>query len=147
MNTMDNLMDAMKVYLSTNFSFYLKLHFFHWNVEGSDFPQYHELFEKLYNEVWEAHDSIAEHIRALQGYAPGSLSRYSEMTLVKDQVDTLPAQQMIKMALTDNAIVLAAIKSAYDAAEAAGEIGLSNFLQDRTDIHKKHAWMLRATSK
>jgi len=144
---MANLMDAMKVYLATNFSFYLKLHFFHWNIEGSDFPQYHGFLDTLYNEVWEAHDAIAEHIRAIEGYAPGSLSRYLDMTKIKDQVEPIPAPEMIKMALADNNILLAAIKTAYDAAEAAGEIGLSNFLQDRTDIHKKHGWMLRATSK
>jgi len=144
---MANLMDAMKVYLATNFSFYLKLHFFHWNIEGSDFPQYHGFLDTLYNEVWEAHDAIAEHIRAIQGYAPGSLSRYSDLTLIADQVDPIPAQDMIKMALADNDTVLRAIRAAYDAANAADEIGLSNFLQDRTDIHKKHGWMLRATSK
>lgn len=144
---MNKLMDAMKVYLATNFSFYLKLHFFHWNIEGSDFPQYHAFLDTLYNEVWEAHDAIAEHIRAIQGYAPGSLSRYSDLTLITDQVDPIPAQDMIKMALADNDTVLRAIRAAYDAANAADEIGLSNFLQDRTDIHKKHGWMLRATSK
>jgi starvation-inducible DNA-binding protein len=141
------LMDAMKVYLATNFTFYLKLHFFHWNIEGSDFPQYHKFLEKLYEEVFEAHDTIAEHIRALQGYAPGSLSRYAQLTEIKDQVDTLPAQLMIKMAMADNEIVLKTIRNAYNLAEAAGEIGVSNFLQDRYDVHTKHGWMLRATSK
>ena len=144
---MANLMDAMKVYLATNFSFYLKLHFFHWNVEGPEFPQYHEFLQKLYEEVFEAHDAIAEHIRAIEGYAPGSLIRYLDMTKIKDQVEPIPASDMIKMALADNTIVLAVIKNAYEAADAAGEIGLSNFLQDRYDIHKKHGWMLRATSK
>ena len=144
---MNSLMENMKTYLATNFSFYLKLHFFHWNLEGPDFPQYHSFFDTLYNEVFDAHDSIAEHIRALQGYAPGSLSRYIDMTMIADQIDPVPAPEMIRIALADNAIVLGTIKAAYETADAAGELGLSNFLQDRYDVHKKHAWMLRATSK
>lgn len=144
---MDILMDAMKKYLATNFSFYLKLHFFHWNVEGMFFPQLHDFFGDLYNEIWTAHDDIAEHIRAIHGYAPGSLSRYQELTSIQDQVDVVDAKVMVGMAMADNETVMDTIRNAYKAAEDAGEIGLSNFLQDRLDIHKKHAWMLRATAK
>jgi starvation-inducible DNA-binding protein len=143
---MEQLLEAMKVLHATNFAFYLKMHFFHWNVTGPNFPQYHEFFGDLYEEVHGAVDDIAEHIRAIEGYAPGSLSRFSALSLVSDQIEVIPAADMFRIALADNNVVLMAIKAAYDAAEAAGEIGLSNFLQDRTDIHKKHGWMLRSTA-
>jgi starvation-inducible DNA-binding protein len=142
---MEQLIEKMKVLLATNFAFYLKLHFFHWNVTGSNFPQYHKFFEKLYTEVWEASDGIAEHIRAIKGFAPGSFSRYKEMSLIEDQVDVIPAEQMISIALYDNDKVLTALTDAYKLAEQNAEHGLSNFLQDRIDIHKKHGWMLRST--
>jgi DNA-binding ferritin-like protein len=35
----------------------------------------------------------------------------------------------------------------YKIAEAAGEIGVSNFLQDRIIAHQKHGWMIKATLK
>jgi starvation-inducible DNA-binding protein len=142
---MDQLLEKLKVLLATNFSFYLKLHFFHWNVTGPNFPQYHEFFGDLYNEVWNAQDDIAEHIRSVKGYAPGSLSRYLDLTLVKDQIDVVPAEQMISIAIQDNDKVLDALTQAYLSAEQNSEHGLANFLQDRIDIHKKHAWMLRST--
>jgi starvation-inducible DNA-binding protein len=145
---MDSLIEAMKKYLATNFSFYLKLHQFHWNVEGPNFPQYHKFFQKLYEEIWETNDTIAEHIRALSAYAPGSLKDYKQLTMIEDQTELqLNDQQMIAMAYADNGTVMEAIKIAYKAAEFNNEIGLSNFLQDRMDVHKKHAWMLRATMK
>ena len=144
---MEELMDAMKRYHATNFSFYLKLHFFHWNVEGMFFSQLHGFFSDLYNEVWAAQDNIAEHIRAIRGYAPGSLQRMKDLSQIDDQVDVPNAQQMIAIALADNEKVIQTISEAYKAAEMSGEIGLSNFLQDRIDIHKKHGWMLRATLK
>lgn len=142
---MEPLVERMKVLLATQFAFYLKLHFFHWNVTGPNFPQYHELFGDLYNEVWSSVDDVAEHIRTIKGFAPGSFSRYIDMSMITDQVDVVPAEQMISIAIQDNDTVITALTQAYQAAEASAEIGLSNFLQDRIDIHKKHAWMLRST--
>ena len=142
---MDQLIEKLKVLHATNFSFYLKLHFFHWNVTGPNFPQYHEFFETLYTDVWGAVDGIAEHIRAVKGFAPGSLSRFIDMTTIKDQVDVVPADQMISIAIQDNDKVIDALTQAYLSAEQSAEHGLANFLQDRIDIHKKHGWMLRST--
>lgn len=144
---MDQLIEKMKVLLASNFAFYLKLHFFHWNVEGPNFPQYHELFEDLYNEVWQASDNIAEQIRSISGYAPGSLGRYKDMSRIHDQIDPPTAPEMISIALMDNYEMITILTETYHLAEDAGEIGLANFLQDRILAHKKHGWMLRATSK
>ena len=142
---MEQLLEKLKILHATNFSFYLKLHFFHWNVTGPNFKQYHELFGDLYEDVWGAVDDIAEHIRAVKGFAPGSLPRFMATTTVKDQIDVVPAEQMISIALQDNDKVIDVLTQAFLAAEQSAEHGLANFLQDRIDIHKKHGWMLRAT--
>lgn len=140
-------MEAMKKYHATNFAFYLKLHSFHWNVEGMFFKQLHDFFHDLYKEIWKAQDDIAEHIRTIKGYAPGSLVRMNELSVIRDQIDVVEPKEMLAIAHSDNETMLAVIEEAYRAAEAAGELGLANFLQDRIDVHKKHAWMLRATLK
>lgn len=144
---MEQLIEKLKAYHASNFAFYLKLHFFHWNVEGPNFPQYHELFADLYTDVHGAVDNIAEHIRALQAYAPGSFARFSAMSSIADQVSPISAQEMITMAMADNVKVMFMIANLDKMASEAGEIGLSNFLQGRHEIHRKHQWMLRATSK
>lgn len=144
---MSDLGDKLRVVLADTFAMYLKTHNFHWNVEGPDFSQYHSFFDGLYNELWLASDAIAEHIRAINEYAPGSFTRFSELATIDDELNIPEAMTMFKKLLADNDKVLASLKSAYDAADDAGEIGLSNFLQDRTDIHKKHGWMLRSTVK
>lgn len=144
---MDQLIELMKVYHASNFAFYLKLHSFHWNVEGMFFKPLHDFFGDLYNEIWTAQDDIAEHIRAIKGYAPGSLMRMQGLSVVQDQNDVVDAKQMVSIAHSDNEIMLKVIEDAYRAAEAAGELGLANFLQDRLDVHTKHGWMLRATLK
>jgi starvation-inducible DNA-binding protein len=144
---MSNLGDSLRVVLADTFALYLKTHNYHWNVEGKDFYEFHIFFELLYNEIWLATDAVAEHIRALDEYAPGSLGRFSELTNIDDATTIPAATVMVRQLLADNDKVIASLKTAYQDAEDAGEIGISNFLQDRTDIHKKHGWMLRATIK
>lgn len=142
-----NLVDQMKVVHATNFSFYLKAHFFHWNVEGPLFPQLHEFFGNIYEDAQGAIDSIAEHIRAIKGYAPGSFSRFQADTKITDQIDVVDAREMVSILSADNDTLISELNKAQKMAEVEGEMGLANFLQDRIDIHKKHGWMLRATSK
>lgn len=144
---MDELINLMRKALADSFAFYLKTHNFHWNVEGSDFKMYHDLFGSIYGEVYDAIDPLAEHIRTLNAFAPGSLSKFSELTTIVEHNLVPTALLMVKELLDDNQKVINSLTEAYKMAERFSEIGLSNFLQDRVDAHKKHAWMLRATSK
>jgi starvation-inducible DNA-binding protein len=144
---MEKLIEQMKVVLATNFAFYLKTHNFHWNVEGPNFPQYHSFLDGLYNEVWEAVDSIAEHIRTLDAYAPGSLSRYQQLSVIDDQINIPSAIKMIKELELDNTRLIDELRKAQTMAETEKCIGLANFLQDRVDIHFKHGWMLKSITK
>jgi starvation-inducible DNA-binding protein len=144
---MKQLIDEMKVGLSTVFAFYLKAHFFHWNVEGIHFQELHSLFETIYSEVYGAVDDFAEKIRSLGGYAPGSNSRFSVLSQIDDAVEVIPPEAMIQELLQDAENMVTVLKRVYDMAEAAGEHGFSNFLAERMDAFRKHAWMLRATAK
>jgi starvation-inducible DNA-binding protein len=144
---MDQLVQQLKVVLGSTFAFYLKAHNFHWNIEGPNFPQYHSFLDGLYNEVWGAVDAIAEHIRALDAYAPGSLGRFSQLSVVDDQINIPNARAMFSELESDNQKVIAELTKAYVLAEKENKPGLSNFMQDRIDIHSKHGWMLKATGK
>ena len=144
---MDELIKAMKIAFSTEFSFYLKAHYFHWNVEGSDFLEYHDLFGKIYEEVYGSIDPFAENIRKLGSYTPGSYTRFSMLSQIDDETSVLPKDQMVAELLTDNDKILKVIKLVYDLAEREGQHGLSNFLAERLDAHHKHGWMLRACLK
>jgi len=144
---MEELINKMKVVLASSFAFYLKAHNFHWNVEGVNFPQYHEFFGNLYEEVHGAIDKIAEEIRALDAYAPGSLKRFSELSTIMDETSVPSAVIMCQRLAKDNDSLLIDLELAYSEAERAKQLGLANFLQDRMDVHKKHGWMLRAIQK
>jgi starvation-inducible DNA-binding protein len=144
---MNELVEQMKVVLASTFSLYLKAHYFHWNVEGPNFPQYHSFMGDFYEEVYGSIDTIAEEMRALGVYAPGSLKRFSELSKVEDETAIPDAMRMIRILHMDNLIVLDELAKARELAESANKYGLVNFLEDRLDKHSKHDWMLRSTIK
>ncbi len=69
--------------LADSYALYLKTHNFHWNVEGPMFRDLHLMFEEQYTELAGAVDLIAERIRALGQYAPGSFSQFARLASVK----------------------------------------------------------------
>lgn len=142
-----DLPEALKRVLADSFKFYLKTHYYHWNVEGPHFVSLHKLFGKIYEETFAAIDVIAEELRALGEYAPGSFTRFDALSTIQDEVEILAWDEMVRRLLADNDRVLDSIKVAYNLAEGYGHHGLSNLLAERQDAHKKHAWMLRSTLK
>ena len=141
------LLDELKKVHADAFTFYLKVHFYHWNVEGSDFPQYHDFLQNLYQEVFASVDTLAELIRTLDSYAPGTLTRLKELTTIEETDDVPDAKTMMTRLLQENNILRASLLTAYNTADTTGEVGISNFLQDRIQAHEKHSWMLRSILK
>lgn len=144
---MEELVSALRRALSDTFVFYFKAHTFHWNVEGVDFPQYHDFFGEIYEEVHAAVDGIAEQLRTLDSYAPHSLKEIMAESMIDEEMLQSDLSMMISGLKTENDKVLASLMYAYKIAEEQTELGVSNFLQDRIQAHQKHAWMLRAASK
>jgi starvation-inducible DNA-binding protein len=144
---METLIELMKKVLADTFTLYLKTHSFHWNVEGPNFAQYHSFFDGLYNELHDAVDPIAEHLRTLQAYAPGSMKRFSELTEIEEELNIPTPIEMMTKLHHDNDIVLHTLNLALKFAEKLDKQGLVNFLGERIDVHEKHAWMLRSFTK
>jgi starvation-inducible DNA-binding protein len=144
---MEELVSKMKVVLASTFAIYLKAHNFHWNVEGPTFPMFHDFFGDLYQEYFSAVDPIAEEIRTLGAYAPGSLVRYMEDSVVKDEINIPSALSMASKLKEDNMKIIVILKETQKLAEKENAVGLANFLQDRFDRHYKHDWMLKSVTK
>lgn len=144
---MDDLRKQLKETLATVFSFYLKVHNFHWNVEGPLFYELHKLFEDIYEDVYGSIDPLAERIRTLGTYAPGSFTRYGELSIIEDTVDVPTASDMITILSDDNTKVIDSLNASFALASKENKQGLMNFLADRIDQHNKWSWFLRASNK
>ena len=144
---MDKFANQLKIAFASQYTFAIKAQNFHWNVEGSDFYQLHNLFEEIYNEVYASIDDFAENIRKIKSYAPASLYRFSTLTNFDDEVEILSPQAMVEELLADAEKMQEIMKVLFVESEAIKEYGLSDFIAGRQDAFAKHAWFLRATSK
>lgn len=144
---MEELIELMKKVLADAFAFRLKAQYYHWNIEGPDFAQYHKFLGKLYEKADGDIDDIAEHIRALGAYAPGSFKRYQELSTIEDE-DAVPAAlEMINRISNDHKKVHASLMAAHAVADEQGQRGVVNFLEGLIDDNEKTQWMLNSILK
>ena len=141
------LADLLKTYLASTFAYYLKAHMFHWNVEGPDFGQLHKFFQKIYEDAFGAVDPIAEYIRTTEEYAPGSLSRFNELTQIQDQIKVPRARLMLEELLADTQTMIDLSKQVFDASTQEGRDDVANFAADRMSSHGKYMWQLKSYLK
>ena len=149
MSDQNDLVQELKVLKSMVVKMYAQTHGYHWNVEGSNFPQYHKFFLKIYEDVYESIDPIAENIRKLGAKAPFGLKSWMSTSPefeINDSED-LNARQMLQELVNSNVMVLAQLKKTYDVANELDEQGICNFIAGRQESHKFWQWQLTSTLK
>jgi hypothetical protein len=132
--------------LADTLAFYFAAHRAHWNVEGEDFTEFHQLFSMIYEDAIGSIDDIAENLRKLQAF-PINLTQIVMDASFKDDASGTDALMLAGDLLTKNNMVNDSVLSAFGAATAANEQGIANFLAERDDKHKKWAWQLRSSLK
>ena len=124
-----------------------RAHGYHWNVEGKDFPQYHELFGEIYEDVDGSIDPLAENVRKLGFPVTFNIAEYASMSdIPAPHLMDSKCQAMAYDLYCANSVILGKYKSAFDVANMANEQGVANFLAERIDMHMKWAWQLRVST-
>lgn len=139
--------DGLSKLLADTYTLYLKTHNFHWNVEGPMFQTLHLMFMGQYTEMWNALDLIAERIRALGHYAPGTYSEFIRLSSIKESKTVPKANKMIEELIQGHEAVIKTARFIFDSAEKAKDQTTMDVLTQRLDIHEKTAWMLRSLLK
>jgi starvation-inducible DNA-binding protein len=133
--------------LADTYLLYLKTHNFHWNVEGPMFQTLHTMFMEQYTEAWNAIDLIAERIRALGHYAPGTYKEYLKLGSIKETDGVPKAEQMVKLLIQAQESVTRTARAVLPVADDANDQPTLDLLTQRMQIHEKNAWMLRSLLK
>ena len=141
------LSDNLKTLLASTQSFAIKTQNFHWNVEGSNFPQYHAFFDTMYGDVSATIDPIAEYIRILGHYTPGSLTRYAELSIIQDQTKIPRAELMFTESLQDCETMGQLVVAMFDEATNERQQGIANYMAELQDLYGKKAWFIRSILK
>lgn len=130
--------------LADSYTVYLMTHNFHWNVTGPMFNTLHDMFMGQYTETWQALDAIAERMRALGHYAPGTYAQFAALSSIPEPKGVPDAKQMIALLLSANEALARTARQAFDCADAADDQPTADLLTQRLDVHEKNAWMLRS---
>ncbi len=135
---------ALGMLLADSYMLYLKTHNYHWNVTGMNFQSLHAMFEEQYTELAEAIDTIAEQIRSLGHFAPGSFKEFSKMTKITEEEGLPDDKTMVKRLQVANEAVIRTARKALPACEEAGDEASLDLVTERIRTHSKVAWMLRS---
>jgi starvation-inducible DNA-binding protein len=133
--------------LADTYVVYLKTHNFHWNVEGPMFQTLHQMFMEQYTETWNAIDLVAERMRSLGHYAPGTYAEYLKLARVKETAGVPKAEQMVKLLIDGQEAIVKTAREVLPVAEGANDQPTLDLLTQRMQVHEKNAWMLRSLLK
>ena len=131
--------------LADTYALYLKTYGYHWNVTGPTFGSLHLMFEEQYRELHDAVDVIAERIRALGSFAPGSYAELARLSSMPDEEGVPGHEEMVSnLAEAHHAFVRAA-RQLPARAEEVGDVATADLVTERIRVHEKMAWMLRSS--
>ncbi len=139
-----NIAEGLSRLLADSYILYIKTHNFHWNVTGHFFSSLHTLFETQYTELALAVDQIAERIRALGIYAPGSYKQFSELTVIAEETGIPKAEDMIRQLVQGQETITQTAHSIFAVVHEANDEATADLLTQRIQLHEKNAWMLRS---
>jgi len=136
--------DGVSALLADSYMLYIKTHNFHWNVEGPMFNTLHVMFMDQYTELWNALDTLAERIRALGEYAPGSYKQFAALTSIEESDKVPKAEKMIADLIRGHEIVIQTARKLLPICAECHDDVTAGILTDRLEIHEKTSWMLRS---
>jgi starvation-inducible DNA-binding protein len=136
----------LKTLLADEYILYTKTRKYHWNVEGPSFSELHKFFEEQYDSIDESIDEIAERIRQLGQYSPGSFAEFQASARLKeDSGANISSKKMISNLLADHEALIRFLRADLETVkEEFGDAGNQDFFTGLMQDHEKAAWMLRS---
>lgn len=133
--------------LADEFVLYTKTKFYHWNVTGPSFHEYHLFFDTQAEELEDTIDEVAERARSIGHFTIGTLSDFSKMTrLIEHSQGPLnKGLQLVQNLLDDHETLARTLRKDIGIVNDTNkDISTTDFLTGVLERHEKMAWMLRA---
>ena len=141
MNTLEQLTQTF----NDNFVAYYRSHVAHVNILGRNFYSDHKLLQKIYEDLQDQIDKIAELIRTIDGFMPEEI----QDVLNRSNIPTTVLMGDSDTLLTEVKNDLESLKGEYETlmavSESEGHEEISNYAQDRVLALAKFIWMLEST--
>jgi starvation-inducible DNA-binding protein len=141
-----SVIECLHQELADHYVLMTRTRFYHWNVEGPEFHDLHELLDQQYTLIAEQVDQIAEQANQLGGKAPGTLAWFLANTRLKeDPEERIPdTRGMLQNLGDDHDAIMTYLHGESKAVEDEYDDKVtSDFLLEISAQHHKMAWMLR----
>jgi starvation-inducible DNA-binding protein len=148
MNTNTQIINMLNKALSNVQVEYVKLHNYHWNVQGPHFFNVHNLTEEYYEYFAGQYDEIAERILQLDGTPFSTMRDYLDNATISEDTDVqFTAQPVMQNLLTDFGELQQEFKKISEFAGETGDTTTANLADDNVQWLEKAMWMLSASLK
>lgn len=142
--TTTDLGRSLAAALADSYNAFLYTQNYHWNVEGPFFKPLHDLFEEQYKEMFVAIDDIAERLRTLGFYAPGTFAEFAALSSVPEMSTSRDGREMVEHLIRVHEVVSLSFRRTAVLAADAGDMATEDLAVERIRVHEKHLWMLRS---
>ncbi|WP_085521863.1 Dps family protein [Tuberibacillus sp. Marseille-P3662] len=138
-----HLINFMNQELSNFNVMYVKLHRYHWFIQGQHFFVLHKFFEELYKEMAQDIDNMAERILAVGGKPLAVMSKYLEQaTLVEANADDEEEEVIQQLHEDYDQMVREIREEGYKLTDQANDEPTHDMLVELQGRFEQHIWML-----
>lgn len=135
--------EALNPLVADLFALYVKTKNFHWHLAGSHFRDYHLLFDKQADQIFEGIDLLAERVRKVGGTTIRSIGHISQLqTIADDNEELVAAGEMVRRLMDDNAQLARAQRAAHEVCDRSRDYATASILETLIDEAERRTWFL-----
>lgn len=142
--TQNNLVTSLLDVLNAQYALFFKWQQAHWNIEGPNFMELHQLFEAQYKEVFELLDSTAEHVRSLNCKIPDGIYLPNTNHAVSVMLPSTPVEILSYLIQSHQYAEMVLIKTLL-IAENTHDVVIADYVTECLGFHRKAIWMLQSS--
>lgn len=141
----DKVVENLRKLQADSIVLYMKVHNFHWNVRGSDFPQVHKALEEIYEKFADMFDDLAERIIQLDGTPVVTLAEAVKISKVKEETKTnFTSKEILKEVLKIYNHLHEDFESLAKLADKDDDRVTASYCDDKLAELEKAIWMVNA---
>lgn len=141
-----NVVSTVNQIIASQGVLFVKLHQYHWFVQGPHFFTLHKQFEQLYNETLSYFDLLAERLIEKREKPLSTLSEFLEYSVIDEQPykQKIPAEEMVNHLVQDFNTIKQLVMEGIELADDEDDVVTEDMLIGYLEQINKTLWMLRS---
>lgn len=135
----------LKQVFCDNFLAYYRSHVAHVNIMGRNFVSDHKLLQKIYEDLQDQIDVLAELLRSMDEFMPDTLQETMSDSHIMDNPMNGTSDYMLTSVYDDIEHLKGCYEELIKVGNEEGYDHISNYAQDRVLALSKFCWMLKST--